>query len=305
VGIEVHGLNLLAVASDRGAQFTRTVAIGRQGIHVEPHLLESHRRHRGLPELTDRQWFEPLLREWYGAEDVDSVDASPYEGATHIQDLNIPWSAAPEAIGRYDAVLDYGSLEHVFNFPTAWRSVVDLARVDGHILHALPCNNLAGHGFYQFSPELFFSLYRPERGFTLKGVWVALPAETRAWWQVADPRTVRRRVIFSNSHPAFLLVLAQKHAPVSVVAAPQQSDYETLDWVGQAAEAATPLRGRHPLARTLERWHLLDMVRRARERWRAARESGLVLPAPDFRRVDLATLTRRGAGAGSQTFDRK
>jgi hypothetical protein len=261
-------------------------------VHVEPRWLEAHRQRRGLPVLSASEvgagWFEPLLRQWYGSSETHSIDASAYEGASRVHDMNAPLPPADPARGHYDAVLDFGCLEHVFDFPTAWRNVVALARTGGHILHALPCNNLAGHGFYQFSPELFFSLYRPERGFELKGVWAAIRGEPRHWWAVANPMTVRRRVNLAGGHEVYLLVLAKKLAEMPQQAAPQQSDYEQIDWQGEPATAVP--RGPHPATGALAALGLLDAARRWRDRLRAVRGAALELPAPDFRRVALAEL---------------
>ena len=41
----------------------------------------------------------------------------------------------------------------------------DLCKNGGTIIHSLPSNNNCGHGFWQFSPELFFSLYNEKNGF--------------------------------------------------------------------------------------------------------------------------------------------
>jgi hypothetical protein len=193
MGIDIHNLQLLAHAQDLGVAFDRTLAIGRQAIFIEDWELEEHRRLRGLPPLAEPpvepgrpRYFEPMLRQWFGAQKADAVDASPYEQARLIHDMNLPWPVEGEhgaVRGGYDAVLDFGCLEHVFNFPVAWRNCVDLARVGGHVFHALPANNLSGHGFYQFSPELFFNLYRPENGFELRGLWFALKADRRHWWR--------------------------------------------------------------------------------------------------------------------------
>lgn len=52
-----------------------------------------------------------------GASSITVLDASPYEGADTIHDMNTP---VPEVWhGRYDVVIDSGSLEHIFNFSVA------------------------------------------------------------------------------------------------------------------------------------------------------------------------------------------
>ncbi len=250
MGIDLHNLNFLAHAEDLGVSFRRTLAIGRQALFVDPPDLERHRRHRGLPVLNDLppgtapgaiRYFEPLMRDWFGATVTDSVDASPYERATHVHDMNRPWPADSPLRGSYDAVLDFGCLEHVFDFATAWRNGVDLCRVGGHLLHALPANNLSGHGFYQFSPELFCSLYQPARGFELRGLFMAMKAEPRCWWRVASPLDVHRRVTLCNGHEVYLMVLARKLAEPHALPPPQQSDYALNEWhrpVGAASATA-------------------------------------------------------------------
>ena len=54
------------------------------------------------------------------------------------------------------------------------------------------------------------------------------------------------------------------------------------------------LAGQRP-ARTLAALGLLDVARRARQRLRALGTTGLDLPAPDYQRIDVATLLRRPA----------
>jgi SAM-dependent methyltransferase len=231
MGIDIHNLNLLAHAQDLGASFDRCIAIGRQALFIEDRVLDEHRRLRRQPPLLMPPvsagapvYFEPLMQQWFGSSEVASVDASAYENATHIHDMNLPWPMADAARGRFDAVLDFGCLEHVFDFPTAWRNCVALCRVGGHVLHALPANNLCGHGFYQFSPELFFNLYQPQRGFELLGLFFALRAERGHWWRVASPLALRRRVNLCNGHEVYMLVLARKTAELPPGPAPQQSD---------------------------------------------------------------------------------
>lgn len=298
MGIDIHNLNFLAYAQDRGVRFTRTLGIGRQALFIEPDDLELHRSRRGLIRLADAprvpsapRYFEPLMTQWFGAEVVHSVDASAYENASFVHDMNLPWPEALPVKAQYDAVLDFGCLEHVFNFPTAWQNCVDACAVGGHVLHAVPTNNLQGHGFYQFSAELFFNLYQAQRGFELVDLVFAMKADPRVWWRVANPMDVRRRVNLCNGHEVYMLVLARKTAELPHQPAPQQSDYAQADWLGQTrvAEQVKPSRWQQPLA-TLG---LLAAARRWRARLAAVRGAGLALPQPDFARLDVGAMISR------------
>ncbi|MEP7301619.1 MAG: hypothetical protein ABI699_08820 [Caldimonas sp.] len=306
MGIDLHNLALLGHAQDRGARFEQTIGIGRQALFVDPRELEQHRRLRGLPPLRQAEpepgrarYFEPLMAQWFGAVTVDSVDASPYEQATVVHDMNLPWPAGRGGAGGYDAVLDFGCLEHVFDFPVAWRNCVALCRVGGHVLHSLPANNLAGHGFYQFSPELFFNLYRPENGFALVGVWFAQKADPKHWWQVVDPLAVRRRVTLRNAHEVYMLVVAKKLADVAAMPPPQQSDYAQQAWLAPPQPGASGQQQSPGSAggagQALAALGLLDAARAMRERLRGLAASGVGLPPPDYQRIVLADLLRRAA----------
>jgi 2-polyprenyl-3-methyl-5-hydroxy-6-metoxy-1,4-benzoquinol methylase len=76
---------------------------------------------------------------------VSSIDASDYENATYVHDLNVP---IPDHLkGQFDLVDDGGTLEHVFNFPVALRNCMEMVKVGGHLLLNVPTNNFVGHGF--------------------------------------------------------------------------------------------------------------------------------------------------------------
>src|SRR6185503_12604950 len=165
VGLDIHSLNLLRLAEKAGADFSSVLTVGRLGLYLSDAQLAGYLRETGRAaspeELRGEGFCERFLERAFGAREVVSLDASAYDGATLIHDLNVPLKGE----GRFSAVLDFGTLEHVFNFPVAVSNLIAACRDGGHLLHALPANNWCGHGFYQFSPELFFSVYSEARGF--------------------------------------------------------------------------------------------------------------------------------------------
>jgi len=232
-------VKLLLTARASGVSLERFCMIGRQSLRIDPGPLRRLLHGAGIvlsreqiaALYAEQQGFsEPLLR-LLGASEIDSVDASTYEQATIVHDMNEP---IPEHLkNRYTAVLDGGSLEHVFNFPRALANCMELVVVGGHYLAVTPANNLMGHGFYQFSPELFFRVFTAENGFVIQRViaFEALPGA--AWHEVMDPARAGGRVKLANRRPTYLFVQAQKTAHVRVLSvAPQQSDY-AAKWSGQ------------------------------------------------------------------------
>jgi hypothetical protein len=160
-----------------------------------------------------------------GAEEVTSLDASAYERADLIHDANRP---VPEDWHeRYDVVLDAGSLEHVFDFPTAIRSCMQMVRVGGHFIGNTPTDNWSGHGFYQFSAELFFRLLAPENGFRVRRMLLYEHFDHGAFYEVADPAVVGSRVQLVSGQRLSLHVLARKEAPLAdrLGRVPQQTEW--------------------------------------------------------------------------------
>jgi len=88
---------------------------------------------------------------------VESIDYYPDEKPTHVLDLNLPVPA--DLRGQFDLVYDGGTMEHCFNAPQVMRNAVSLAASNGLVIHHVPMNNWVDHGFYQFSPTLFFDFY--------------------------------------------------------------------------------------------------------------------------------------------------
>lgn len=241
MGLNASGLGLMALARASGADFGRVVTIGRQQLTIGLGELEDFFRRRGRHDIADRVareesdgYCETVIRSAFGAHTVHSIDASNYEQATLVHDMNTPLEPAE----RYSVVLDFGTLEHVLNVPVAFDNVAKLCAKGGRIMHMLPSNNCSGHGFYQFSPEFFFQVYSDARGFTGTRVFAAPMGSPEVWFEVKAPHTLKSRVNITSRDELYLLVLTEKtgEQPSLTQAPVQQSDYMQL-W---AAENSAP-----------------------------------------------------------------
>jgi hypothetical protein len=255
----------LIEARSRGARFDRAGTIGRQGLFVGPRrLLRLLTRHGTWPaDRPTREFYElyrsapgfldPLLMA-LGAREVTSIDASPYEGADVIHNLNA--TLPPELRSRFSLLFDGGSLEHIFNVPVALRSYMEMVEVGGHLIILTVANNFFGHGFYQFSAELFYRVLSPENGYEVERVVVqendflwtnifrtTLPVEVAGpSYDAADPAVVRSRVLLQSKNPVVIHVQARRIRDLPVLArAPEQSDY-VAQWAAHAASDSRPLR---------------------------------------------------------------
>jgi hypothetical protein len=253
MGVEYYTTRFLLQAKARGHSFGRVLTIARQNLLLTPRELEKLAREFGFApsDLTSTQppsaltYVEPLFTNLLKAPEVESIDASKYEGATHIHDMNAP---LPENLrARYDTVLEAGSLEHIFNFPIAIKNLMEAVKPGGSIFIQTPANNYFGHGFYQFSPELFYRVFTAENGFEVRRVelfehlypYHPFTTNTHA---VADPAAAGKRVQLVNNRPTLLLIEARRIAEKPIFAStPQQSDYVPM-WEANKPVMATPAR---------------------------------------------------------------
>ena len=195
--------------------FRRTLTLGRQSLRLPRAALE-RRLHA---DVWGDGFGDGLLRH-LGADLVDSLDASDFEGATVVHDLNLP--APTKLVGRYTAVIDAGTVEHVFNVPEALRTAMSLVAQGGHLVLMAPCNNNPGHGFYQFTPELVFRSLSASNGFAV--VRCLLKEVRGRWYDVADPASLGRRREFRTRRSTYLFVVAERVSVVPIFAEwPQQS----------------------------------------------------------------------------------
>lgn len=239
MGIDAQCLRLLLNARRRGVSYARPMMIGRQNFSgLTPKQAAEIFRAFGqsvpdeLPSWFDARYIEPMLIK-FGAADVASLDCSDYEGANVIHDMNLP---IPEELkNRFSVVIDCGTLEHVFNYPQALKSAMEMVAVGGHFLATTICNNWMGHGFYQFSPELFFRAFSEDNGFTLEDIFACESSVRGRWYRVSDPKRIGRPVELINSRPTYLLLQARRLRIANIfAAAPQQSNWAAA-WAGPSS----------------------------------------------------------------------
>ena len=240
MGLDINAVRFLIDARKRGAEFGEVLTLGRQDLNVYPskmaQVLAGHGFSSALFQSGDKALYaEPCFLS-LGARKVSSMDFSDFEGANFVHDLNKP--VGPELKERFDLVYDGGTLEHVFNFPLALQNCMEMVKPGGHLFIHTIINSYCGHGFYQFSPELFYRALSSENGFEVCRMVLHRLGPYGRWYEVADPNTVRARVELISIFPMQLLVQAKRTRVTPLFAqAPQQSDY-TPRW--QPAKPGDP-----------------------------------------------------------------
>lgn len=231
MGVALSGLNALLDLHSRFGEFGKTVQIGRQGLYIAHHeqaaadaAVRAHGLADSLGAIVATDIFaDTNLLPRLGAHPVTAADASPYEGATIIHDFNDPVPSAYHL--QFDTLLEFGSLEHVFNLPVALANIMRMLKVGGRLMSLNPANNWLGHGLYQFGPELPFRVYQGENGFRIVSVKLVGIGDQPI--ELIDTGAAgMRNEIGTTAGPVDIITIAEKIADVEPFARwPQQGDY--------------------------------------------------------------------------------
>lgn len=145
----------------------------------------------------ENKYAETMFRK-LGFAEMQSLDASSYEGADLIWDLNKPVSA--DLRGQFGLIVDGGTLEHIFDVAQTMSNMADMLAPGGRFVSFTPFNGYPGHGFYQFSPELVWTYWKANRGFTVRKCYISDP-DGRFIRDLTDTREAGKRIQFSTGFP--------------------------------------------------------------------------------------------------------
>lgn len=225
MGVDLQAIRLLTDYT-MNHKLGEVITLGRQGLSLNSNDIKIAINKYGINKiLVEGDWCESLLIEHFGATSVQSLDYSDFEGATITRDLN----ESIQLDRQFDTVLDFGTTEHIYNIKTVYENVKALCKQGGGVIHLLPANNFCGHGFYQFSPMFFRSVYGPSSGFDFDSMYLAKMSTDINWFRV-DVVAVTDRFVFYNDYPTTIMVTLLKHAE-GAGSKVQQPDYENR-WNG-------------------------------------------------------------------------
>lgn len=215
---------ILLLKNTSGQNLENTLVLGRQRNHIGLKFKKRISSELGISSkaLSTRYADEFLFA--VGAKSFQVLDMSNYEGAQVIQDLNIP---IPDNLhNKFSVVMDIGTSEHVYDVAQSLANIRNLCNIGGQIMVVSPANRFLGHGFYQFSPELFFRAFGQEYGFDIQTLYLIKDSLFKQrWYQLADPKNLGRRGNISTGKRCFIGVIATKVSEKQNIHSPLQSDY--------------------------------------------------------------------------------
>jgi hypothetical protein len=163
---------------------------------------EAHKWHHKKNPFPDSvEFFEKL-----GCE-LTIVDFVQDQGIEKVADLN-----HPQELGRFDLVIDPGTLEHCFNVGQALMTASGSVKTGGVILHLNPMTML-NHGFYNFNPTLMHDFYT-QNGWELLDLSTIVNAP-------AKPEMTKRFLM----HPEYLVRTMAKRLSDEPLKFPIQTKY--------------------------------------------------------------------------------
>ena len=242
MGIIFSRAKMMLEAKAQGVDFSLTLTLGRQKNNMTPRELAYLRKLYCIDSnsnqgesLKYRSYADHFFSHYLEVKNLSVIDYSDFENADIIHDMNQP---IPESLWEsFDVVIDGGTLEHIFNFPTAIKNCMLMLKTGGSIFIFSMANNHCGHGFYQFSPELFFRVFDESNGFEIQSVVLvkhpfpgAELSPRQECYKVLDPKVIGRRSSLVTKSPLGIMVHAIKRKNMSIFKRfPNQSDY-TSKW---------------------------------------------------------------------------
>jgi len=205
-----------------------------------------------------------------GCSEVESLDYYPNENPTHVTDLNVP--VQETFMGRYDFVFDGGTTEHCFNIKEVLFNVVRLLAPKGRVVHLSPIFAGFRHGYYNFSPDLFFEFYGQNSFTNMEARILVIEPGLRAYWFKYSPGDYLPESLYGKY--AMILFVAQKSESSGPIIVPLQSVWHQkfnpdVDMGGVAAVGARERRGIKNILRYFP-W-LYEVCRELWQRFRFAR----------------------------------
>ena len=120
------------------------------------------------------------------------------------------------------------------------KNAMEMVSVGGHFLGVGPGNNFPGHGFFQFSPELYWRIFSEENGFAVEEVTVCETRRNAPSYRIEDPAINGRRIELTNSRPLYVMVRARRLQVAEIFKTTPQQPYYAAAWSSHSGNGTRP-----------------------------------------------------------------
>jgi hypothetical protein len=251
MGITSGHINLLCLLAKKVKLSGTVVTLGRQKVYGSYQQIKAIFSNAGIPadhlvESSPEVMQEAIFKS-LGFSQVLSVDVSDYEWPDFKVDLNDA-TPPPEVIGIADMIYDGGTLEHVFDTRAGLINIHKMLKVGGVVVHDNPINGFVNHGFYQYSPTLYYDYYLENKYEGIMSVLVELEDPLSGPWKFTDtinsiPVQTSERAFEPDSPMKFLsermtmgaFYVARRKAESTGGRIPSQASYRDFLWIRNKA----------------------------------------------------------------------
>ena len=112
---------------------------------------------RSILDKKEKTWRWDLAKSFYkiffSAKEIQSIDMHGTPSALPL-DLNRRHDLGK----KYDAIINLGTAEHIFDVRQLFESMHNWLKVGGYAYHCLPMHGEIDHGFYNFHPTFYWDL---------------------------------------------------------------------------------------------------------------------------------------------------
>ena len=194
--------------------------------------------------IHQRTFFQML---GFSRENIRAMDASAYEGAEFVHDLNQP---VPGALTQsFDLILDAGTIEHVYSTKDAMFAIAQMCRLGGLVVHDSPVD-LINHGFVNYNVRFFYNFYLANGFEAVAMKYLVIPRdETVAsrYYMEIEPNEYRDAPgPYYDTH-IFCVLRKMSHVPPVI---PQQENFVRA-WESAAKQTSDGSRQRGRMRRLL------------------------------------------------------
>jgi hypothetical protein len=167
----------------------------------------------------------PTMESFFAALDcrVTAFDFRAHVGTEIVWDFSRPLPSEHHA--RFDAVIDGGTCEHVFDVATALRNCARMTALHGCVIHTNPLA-MGNHAFYAFNPTLMHDFYTANgfRLLSLDAFGMVLDGHRRQY--VPIPIAPTERFSLAVNMEAILVTVVQRIRLVQDLVDPIQTVYK-------------------------------------------------------------------------------
>jgi len=152
-----YTLEILDMLNENGYIKGPVLDLGNQEFkNVTKDELKQFAMVNGYYNLLEKPTVKNLLRDRYGIENYCDIDIN---GGAEITANFCHEGEIKNYKNRFNTILDFGTLEHIFDQYSAFRNIYSICKPDGHLIHTLPYIQ-PDHGLFNYSMKVVTAIVK-------------------------------------------------------------------------------------------------------------------------------------------------